>query len=286
MRLNMRLARGTAAATGMTWCVVGRLAGAQLPGVAVDPHMLVLTPGRSGGEITVFNPRPVASEFTIELGFGYVTTDSAGHPRVALVPGPDSLSAADWVTPYPRRFRLGAHSSQTVRLLARPPVDLAAGEYWARLTVHSQDVIAAPIASALQSDTGRGTLTLETATVIPLFYRKGAVATGVVVERLDAVATADSVAVRVAMRRIGNAAFVGSAQITMEDSAGQILARADRQLAVYNVAAPRWSIPITPAIRASAVRVAFTLSTVRHDVPQRLVLQSPTIRRETPLRGP
>ncbi|MGI9089989.1 MAG: hypothetical protein ACR2GG_02660 [Gemmatimonadaceae bacterium] len=283
----MRLARSTAVKAGVTWCAVGRLAGAQLPGVAVDPHMVVLTPARPAGEITVFNPRPFASEFTVDLRFGYVTTDSSGAPVVELKDGPDSVSAAEWITPYPRKFSLAPGAAQLVRLLAHPPATLADGEYWARLTVHSHDVTAGRTVGVTSgADTTRAALTLETATVMPIFFRKGAVATGISIERLAAVRDGDSIDVSMSLRRAGNSAFLGVARVAVLDSTGHELAATERKLAVYVASATRWRVPLPPSLRASARTVTVALSTLRRDVPTRLVLQAATVRQQAPLISP
>lgn len=288
--MTPNLMRRTAATTGVAWCAVGRLAGAQLPGTAVDPHMVVLTPARPAGEVTVFNPRPMPAEFTVDLRFGYVTTDSSGTPKVELRDGPDSASAAEWITPYPRHFSLLPGMSQVVRLLARPPAAIPDGEYWARLTVHSHDISVAgasvagaalPIASprsSVDSSTPRMALRLETATVLPVFFRKGRVSTGVAVEALHAAIDGDSIEVQMTLRRTGNAAFIGVAQIALIDEHGREALHAERQLAVYISATTRLRIPLPPVTRASPHTVRVMLSTQRRDVPLRLVLQAEPIR--------
>jgi P pilus assembly chaperone PapD len=278
-RLPPRIAMRTA---GVAWCALGRLASAQLPGVAVDPHLVVLTHAKPSGEIVVVNPRSRATDFSVDLHFGYATTDSAGQARVTLTDGVDSASAAEWITPSPRRFRLAPGASQTVRLLARAPADTRDGEYWARLTVHARDAIppsrvAEGVADAAPA---MGTaphiaLSLETATVLPVFYRQGVMQTGVVVESIEARAVSDSaLEVRAALRRTGNAAFVGLATITVRDALDRIVAATTRQVAVYRAAAPRWRLPFPGSDRGVGYRVTVELSTRRHDVDPHLVVQS------------
>lgn len=267
---------------GVAWCALGRLASAQLPGVAVDPHLVVLTRAKPSGEITVVNPRARATEFSVDLHFGYATTDSTGQARVTLSESDDSASAAGWITPSPRRFRLAAGASQTVRLLAHPPADTRDGEYWARLTVHARDAVPpSRVAEGLAEVSGgadtapRVTLALETATVLPVFYRRGAMQTGVTVESLDARAVSDSaIEVRAALRRTGNAAFVGLATITVRDAADRIVAATTRQLAVYRASAPRWRVPFPGSDRGVGYRVMIELSTRRLDVDPHLVVQT------------
>lgn len=276
-------------AAGVAWCALGRLASAQLPGVAVDPHLVVLTHARRSGEITVVNPRSAATDFSVDLHFGYITTDSAGQARVVLGDG-DSVSAAEWITPAPRRFRLAAGASQTVRLLAHPPADVRDGEYWARLTVHARDAASPAAPRVAESFAGPGSsanatgsddsaphvsLAIETATVLPVFYRQGAMATGLTVDSLEARAVSDSaIEVRAVVQRTGTAAFVGLATITVRDAADRIVAATTRQLAVYRSSAPRWRVPFPGSDRGVGYRVSVEFSTRRHDVDPHLVVQA------------
>lgn len=283
----MRLARRTALKTGVAWCAVGRLAGAQLPGVAVDPHIVVLSPARPGGEITVFNPRPFPAEFSLDLRFGYVTTDSSGSPRVELKDGPDSVSAAEWITPYPRRFMLEPGASQLVRLLARPPAGVVDGEYWARLTVHSQDITGSRSATGItEPGTNRVALMLETATVIPIFFRKGHVATGVSIDDIRATSDSDGIDAHMSLRRTGNAAFLGIAHLATLDADGHELTSTDRQIAVYIASATRWRVQMPAQLRSRVHTLSVVFSTQRHDVPGALIVQSQPVHRQISLKLP
>ena len=63
-------------------------------------------------------------------------------------------------------------------------------------------------------------LNLEVRTVLPLQYRKGAVATSVRLSRLAAAVEGDSLAVRMRLDRMGTAAFIGTVRGVLADSAG------------------------------------------------------------------
>jgi P pilus assembly chaperone PapD len=270
----LRLIGGRAAATGIAWCALGRIAGAQVAGIGVDPHMVVLTATHPSGQITVLNPHATRAEFSVDLRFGYATTDSAGQLRVELSDGPDSLSAAGWITPYPTRFTLRPGGTRTVRLLARPPENTADGEYWARITVHARDDGPAPIVDTLDGTSARVRIAMETATVLPVFYRKGVVATGVAIGAVNATLDHDSVEVRATLTRNGNAAFIGAAHIVVRDPDGREIATTDRQIAVYHTMQPRWKISLPAGTPLDGCSVALSLSTERHDVPRNLLLQA------------
>ncbi|HEY5085769.1 MAG TPA: hypothetical protein VII66_00285 [Gemmatimonadaceae bacterium] len=236
--------------------------------------MVVLTAARPAGEITVLNPHATRAEFSVDLRFGFATTDSAGRLRVELSDGPDSASAAGWIVSYPSRFTLRGGTTRTVRLLARPPTALADGEYWARITVHSRDDAPAELVDPADTTSTRVNIAMETATVLPVFFRKGAVSTGVTIGAVNALIVHDSIDVRATLTRNGNSAFIGVAHLVVRDSSGHTIASTDRQLAVYRSMQPRWRIALPPGISLDSCSVAISLSTDRHDVPRNLLLQA------------
>ena len=268
----LRTVGARVAASGATWCAIGRLAGAQVAGIGVDPHMVVLTETRPSGEITVLNPHARRAEFSVDLRFGFATTDSAGSLMVQLSDSADSASAAAFVTPYPRRFILAPGAMRTVRLLAKPPLDLPAGEYWARLTVHARDETSKPVEDP-DSVGGTVRFAMESATVLPVFFRKGELTTGVSVSAVEATAASDGVHIHASLTREGNAAFIGVAHLTVRDTTGRTIATADRPLAVYRSMRPRWSVPLPFGTNARGCSVTLQLSTRRRDVPRNLLVQ-------------
>jgi P pilus assembly chaperone PapD len=272
--VKLRDVGGRVATTGIAWCALGRLAGAQLAGVGVDPHMVVLTAARPAGEITVLNPHATRAEFSVDLRFGFATTDSAGQLRVELSDGPDSASAAAWIVPYPSHFVLRPGATRTVRFMASPPAALADGEYWARITVHARDGASVSVTSSADTSTANAHIAMEMATVLPLFFRKGKVSTGVTIAAASATINQNAVEVSATLTRNGNSAFLGVAHIVLRDPAGRAIATTHRQLAVYRSMQPRWTITAPPGVLLDGCSVAITLATDRHDVPRNLLLQA------------
>jgi P pilus assembly chaperone PapD len=281
--VRLRLVGGRAAKTGVAWCALGRLAGAQVAGIGVDPHMVVLTASRPAGEITVLNPHASRAEFSVDLRFGFATTDSDGQLRVELSDGPDSSSAAGWISAYPSHFALRPGATRIVRLLARAPESIADGEYWARITVHAKDAASIPVASDSAEPATLARIAMETATVLPAFYRKGAVSTGVTVGAVKAIARDNTIDVHATLTRSGNGAFIGIAHITVRDSAGATAATMDRQIAVYRTMQPRWRVVVPADFSPCGASVAIRLSTDRHDVPRNLLLQTAAVSTSIPI---
>ena len=272
--MKLRLVGGRVATTGIAWCALGRLAGAQVAGIGVDPHLVVLTAARPAGEITVLNPHATRAEFSVDLRFGFATTDSAGQLRVELSDGPDSASAAGWIVPYPSHFALRPGGTRTVRFMANPPAALADGEYWARITVHARDGASLSVASSSDTSTANAHIAMEMATVLPVFFRKGKVSTGVTISAASATIRHNAVDVSATLARNGNSAFLGVAHIVLRDSSGRAIATMHRQLAVYRSMQPRWTIAAPPGTSLDGCSVAITFATDRRDVPRNLLLQA------------
>ena len=165
--------------------------------ILVAPQSVVLSNRDRTGTVELYNPSDRAAEVSIRTVFGHPTTTPDGDLTLAIVEQPDSTqpSAAGFVDAFPRRLVLQPNQRQTIRLLARPPVGLPDGEYWARLVISSKD---AANAAAPARDTAGVTvgLTLEVRTIIALNFRNGVQQTGVHLGDLSASTTGDSLVVR------------------------------------------------------------------------------------------
>lgn len=242
--------------------------------VLVAPHAVFIDHRTRTGQITLANSSTEPEEVEIELKFGYPTTDSSGNPYVELVeePGPGDHSAAEWIRAYPTRVRLEPGQRQVVRLLARPPADLADGEYWSRIIVTSQRV-----RDAVVADTGlRAGITFRQRTIISATYRKGDVQTGVELTGLGGTVEGDSLITWIGLERSGNAAFLGSVHFEIVDEHDDVARDWQTPIAVYHGINRRMAFPLT-GLPPGTYRVRFELSTMREDIPQVNVLPVPPV---------
>lgn len=218
-------------------------AGLFAQGVVVAPHSIFIDHRTRGGFVEVYNPEPRPIEVTIGLLYGYPVTDSTGQLelRVLDAPGPDEPSATGWIQVLPRRAIIPPLTKQTVRLLGRPPADLADGEYWARLVVTAKagQLPVAGVDSASGIQVG---LNLEVRTILPVYYRKGAVSTGLDLADPRSALTPDSITVRLRLARSGNAAFIGTVRGSLRDSLNREVATFSTPIAVYHTVDPRFSV--------------------------------------------
>jgi hypothetical protein len=167
---------------------------------------------------------------------------------------------------------------QTVRLLARPPAGLPDGEYWARLVVAAKGG-PVPVSGVDDSSGITVGLNLEVRTVLPLQYRKGAVATSVRAARLKAGVEGDSLAVRLSLVRQGTAAFIGTVRGALADSAGRTVASFSSPVAVYYEVEPRFTAPLPGGrLPPGHYRLRLEVTTEREDLPPETLVAARPVR--------
>src|SRR2546425_1865294 len=186
-------------------------------GVMIAPHAVFIDHRQGSGSVLLYNPGTEPVEVTISTIFGYPPTDSTGRITLDTLLADSSVSALGWIQAFPRRLTVGPRERQTVRLLARPPVGLADGEYWLRLVIAAQ-AGHVPISGVSDTTAIQVGLTLEVRTIIGVNYRKGPVTTGVALSNVRAQIIGDSLVTRAKIERQGNAAFVGMIRETLVDS--------------------------------------------------------------------
>ncbi len=247
-------------------------AGAQA--ILVAPQSVVLSSRNRTGTVELYNPSARAAEVAIRAVYGHPTTTPDGDLTLEIVEQPDSTqpSAAGFVDAFPRRLILQPNQRQTVRLLARPPVGLPEGEYWARLVISSRDA-EAPAKPTDSTGVSVG-LTLEVRTIIALNFRNGAQRTGVQLGELSASARPDSVVIRAPMQRTGTAAWIGMTTVKLLTAGGEVVATQTMQTAVYQSISPRFTFD-RRALAPGQYRVSVDMSTDRPDVTQSTLLRAP-----------
>jgi hypothetical protein len=257
-------------------------------GVLVAPHAVVIDHRSRSGSLSLYNPGDEPSEVTLSTFFGYPVTDSTGEFELKTVDRPDPTmpSAAGWVEAFPKRMLLGPKERQTVRLLARPPARLADGEYWARLVVSAKGGTV-PVAGVDDSSGVTVGLNLEVRTILPLQYRKGAVATSVRMSRLTAGIEGDSLAVRLHLDRQGTAAFIGTVRGVLADSAGKTVATFASPVAVYYEVAPRMTTALPGGrLPSGRYRLLVEVAAEREDLSPETILASRPVRDSLEVRQP
>ena len=247
-------------------------------GVMVAPHAVYIDHRVRSGSVLLYNPGTEPVEVTISTLFGYPTTDSTGAIVLRTVDAPDSTlpSALAWIQAFPRRLTVAPLERQMVRLLARPPVGLADGEYWVRLMIAAK-AGQIPVAGVSDTTAIQVGLTLEVRTVIGIAYRKGPVTTRVALSKLRAQLVGDTLFTWSRLERQGNAAFVGTVRGSVVDSTGATRASFASPLGVYFTMEPRIA-SIVGKLPRGRYWLRYEVVAEREDLDPALVLRAPAVR--------
>ena len=268
--------------TRRTRLVAGVLLAAALPwaaqAVLVSPLAIFVDAQRRTTEVTLANPTATPEEVTIDVRYGYATTDSLTELPVTPTFAPESVSAtspsaARFLRVFPRRVVLQPGQTQVVRVFASPPPSLPDGEYWARFLATSKQV----------ADTGKSVgeqvgITFAIVTSIPVWFRKGLVKTTIAIDSLSARATRDTLDARVVLSRGGNASWLGTATFELLGADGRAVREWPLMTSVYPAHRRRrfrWALEGLPA---GTYTLQLSLRATRADVRASDVLPSPDAR--------
>ncbi len=256
-------------------------------GVMVAPHAVFIDHRLRSGSVLLYNPGTAPVEVAISTLFGYPTTDSAGKIALDTLLADSSRSALSWIQAFPRRLTVGPRERQTVRLLARPPAGLSDGEYWLRLVIAAQ-AGSVPITGVADTTAIQVGLKLEVRTIIGVNYRKGPVNTGVALSGVTARIVGDSLVTRSTLKRIGNAAFIGTIRETLVDSTGaaitqragdSLVATYASPVGVYFTMQPRLASAIPqPGLKRGRYWLRYEVVAEREDLDPTVVLKAPAVR--------
>jgi hypothetical protein len=255
-------------------------------GVVIAPHAVFIDGRARSGSVLLYNPNTDPVEVSISLLFGYPVTDSVGRIVLRTIDRPDSTlrSAVDWIQAFPRRLTVPPLERQTIRLLALPPPGLPDGEYWARLVIAAKGG-QVPVTGAADTAAVRVGLTLEVRTIIGVYYRRGAVRTGVAISNLRTALAGDSLVVWSHLVQQGNAAYIGTVQGTLVDSAGAVRSAFKAPIGVYYTMEPRYAMPVG-ALPAGRYWLKLKLTTEREDLGPEVLLPSAPARDSIGVRVP
>ena len=257
-------------------------------GVLVAPHAVVIDHRTRSGSLSLYNPGDQPAEVSLSTFFGYPVTDSSGNFDLRTVerPAANMPSAAGWLEAFPKRMVLQPKERQTVRLLARPPAALPDGEYWARLVVAAK-AGSLPVSGVDSSSGITVGLNLEVRTVLPLQYRKGAVATSVRASGLSAGVEGDSLSVRLHLVRQGTAAFIGTVRGALADSTGRTVATFSSPVAVYYEVDPRFTAALPGGrLAPGQYHLKVEVTTERQDLAPETLLAARPVRDSLELHLP
>ncbi len=264
-----------------TLCAVGTARA-----VLVSPLAIFLDGQTRTTEVMLANSGATPEEVTIDVRYGFPTTDTLTETIATPTFAPDSVlasapSAARFVRVFPRRVVLQPGQTQLVRVFASPPPGLADGEYWARFMATSKQ-----LPDTAKKETDQVAITFAIVTSIPVWYRKGALKTSIAIDTLTARVTRDTLEARAMLTRGGSASWLGTATFTLADGKGRTVREWPVMTAIFPAQYKRrfrWSLE---GVVPGAYTLTASLKTTRADLRPQDILSAPEAARTIPVVVP
>lgn len=217
-------------------------------GVLVAPTVIFISDKDRTGRLNIQNPTNEPREITIRLAYGLPESDSLGNVYVELRDSgvTDPRSALGWIKAFPRKVIVPPNGTQVIRLVARPPQDLADGEYWARVVVTSREgTTALPVEGDEATIQTRLNMVMQTA--LMLKYRAGECVTHLKIGDSKTVVREDQVDVLIDMQNTGNTSYMGVLTCRLYDADNTLVSEREHDVAVYRSLKRRVELPYDAA---------------------------------------
>lgn len=250
--------------------------------VTIAPTNLFIEGNARFGTYMVINGSNETQEISIDLLFGYSTTDETGK-RINVVNDSTlapQYSIAEYVKAFPKNFTLAPNQRQIVRLRVAPPANYTDGTYWARikttssaqsppLELQANDAVAARVGIKLEQITG-------------LFFKTGETTTGIEIGNIMAESSADKTTldVRTEVERTGNSPFLGSITAKLMDASNKIVAQNFVSTSLYFDKMFNQTLDITN-VPAGNYTLMVSFETQRSDIPSENIIQMQPVSKTT-----
>lgn len=238
--------------------------------VSIAPTSVFLSEQEPFANLLVANGSDIAQEISISFRFGYATNDDGGNVVMAYDTTANESSLTDNVLAFPRNFVLQPGQRQTVRLNVTGVGNLDDGTYWTRVSV-----LAAPLSPPIESvESGAvgARININFEQVIPLFFRKGNVTTGVSVEDVSYETEGNTGRFRISVTRDGNSPFHGSITMRILDNNGSEVVTESSNVTAYFDITRVIDFDLT-SLDPGEYSANFTIESVRRDISTADIIQ-------------
>lgn len=249
--------------------------------VTIAPTNLFIDSQTRFGTYMVINGSNAPQEISIDFFFGYSETDDNGLRT--NITGNEEMAAqysiADEVRAFPQNFVLQPGQRQIVRLRINAPNTIPDGMYWARIRTTSTPE-SAPL-ELTGSDEVSARVGIKIEQVTGLFYRKGAVSTGI---EIDGIRTQlddqGRLVVLSDIRRIGNSPFLGSITTNLTNASGQVVREAYVSTTIHFDGVHQQTLGIEN-LPVGNYTINVTFESKRSDISASDLAQMPTVTEST-----
>jgi hypothetical protein len=245
--------------------------------VTIAPTNLFIDSNARFGTYMVINGSNQSQEISVDFLFGYISSNDDGN-RVFITDDNEresQYSVAEYIRAFPRNFTLAPGQRQVVRLRLNAPNDIADGTYWARIKTSSSPET--PPIELQSNEAVSARVGIKVEQVTGLFYKKGSVNTGIVINDINSQFNEDNdlLILTTDLQRTGNSPFLGSVTTTITDSNGQEVKRSFLSTSVYFDDLYSQEFQISD-LAPGTYTVNVTFETSRNDIaPQDMIQMEP-----------
>lgn len=248
-------------------------------GVLVSPTVVFISDRSPSGQMTIVNQDSEPQEVTINFSFGLPESDSLGNVIVTFQDSAvtDPRSALNWVRAFPRTFILQPSESQIVRIMARPPAEIEAGEYWARVMVSSKKTTT-PVQMIDVEQTIGTQIHMVSRQAVMMKYRKGDLSCSLELTDARARQEGNLVHVMVDLVNRGNVSYMGTLDCKLIDREQREVSHNSLKMAIYRDLRRRIDLPILSDRYKPPFKVVIRISNEgRNDVMPQDMIKGNTI---------
>jgi hypothetical protein len=245
--------------------------------LAISPPY-VSVDGRSGvGNLYITNNSDNAQEVEITFAFGYPGSDAEGNLVMNYT---DSVAYKQYamdpmVRAFPKTFILAGKQQRTVRVQAKPPSGVKDGFYFTRVKILGKPQtaeVAKPVAEGISTK-----ITYNFEQIIPAFYKRGKVTTGVKIEKVDATQKDSTLVIIASLDRLGEAPFIGSMIANLLDAKGKVVANIQSSTTAYFKVLRRLDMNVAK-VAPGSYKLELTFETKRGDMAASDLVQAPPVK--------
>jgi len=236
------------------------------------------------GSVFITNPGDTPQEINMSFVFGYPGNDELGNLTMMYS---DSIRAKQFgiderVRAFPRTFILAPQQQQTVRLQVRPDRSLAAGTYFTRVKITSNDQTTDVEETAQVGVSTQVNFKFDQ--VIAAFHKVGAVTTGLEFEDVQVVQSEGVLRVIPAYRTTGNSPFIGSVTTMLKNSQNETIVEQSQTVALYFSGKRVVELKLPENTSPGDYTVTLKYETTRGDIPSTDLVQSQPITKTSPVK--
>lgn len=244
--------------------------------VSIAPSFVFIDKNNGVGNLYVSNNSDKEFEVSISFVFGYPDSDARGNLVMNYADSVAYKSHAldEMIRAFPRSFILKGKEQRTVRIQVIPAHRRKEGYFFTRMKV-----LAKPLTAEVAETTGErigAQINFNFEQITAVFYHRGAVSTGVIVEKVEVRQEEGHLRVLPQLKRTGNSPFLGSMIARLKNSQGAIVAEMQSTTTVYFDEIRRLDMRLDQ-VPPGSYSLELTFETKRNDMMSENLVQAPPV---------